>query len=762
MLGHMSRLLCNAALLLAGVLTSTAPAAAQTDDDFFKEANLASTDKKPSATDDLITFAVKVEPAEARRGQTVRLTISGTPKSGHWAYPLTVRAAGQDAAFLLRDLIFSDAPGIKPLWPITESDPQAVFEPAEKTDFLKHKQPFTWSRDLLILPDAKPGKHAITIKTKGLQICNERKCTIGEQEVDTVVTVSDAPAVPLTPELEKRLKDPKPAIKVVGGETKPPAGVSPDSKEKAAPPAPTPEPKRDKPAEEGVKLYPITESAAAYKGSMEAIQKRIQTTETPPTGLLAFMLQGVFWGAVSLVTPCVFPMIPITVSYFLKQSEKKNHRPVTMAVVYCATIVIVLTISAITLLWFFRSLSVNPIMNFALGALFVFFALSLFGMYDIELPSALTRYTSAGEGKGGLIGVMFMALTFTIVSFACVAPFLGGFGGTAGGAAITWTHRILGGLAFSTTFAAPFFVLALFPSLLRKMPKSGSWLNSVKVVMGFLELAAALKFFRAGELVKTPDPQFFTYDLVMGAWIAIAILCGLYLLNVFRLPHDSPADSIGVVRMLFGLAFVSLGLYLLPALFRYAPDGQKQRPRGAVYAWIDSFLLPEASESKGALPFTGNLAQALEDAQTFARKTGQSKLVFVDFTGKTCTNCKINEDNVFTRSEIESLFRPYNLVQLYTDVVPDKFYSSEVSNRFRGGAERQQEDALTNLAFQREAFGTEQLPLYVILRPHADGRIEVVDRYDEGKINDVNAFAQFLRKPYEEMGARVQVDFSGM
>src|SRR5262249_27243406 len=156
------------------------------------------------------------------------------------------------------------------------------------------------------------------------------------------------------------------------------------------------------------------------------------------------------------------------------------------------------------------------------------------------LPSFLTRYTTAGESKGGLVGVMFMALTFTIVSFACVAPFLGGFGGTPAGSGLTLPHRLLGGLAVSVTFSSPFFVLALFPNLLRQMPKSGSWLNSVKVVMGFLELAAALKFFRAGELIQTPDPEFFTYDLVLGMWVAIALLCGLYLLGVYRLPHDTP------------------------------------------------------------------------------------------------------------------------------------------------------------------------------------------------------------------------------
>src|SRR5207247_865914 len=167
--------------------------------------------------------------------------------------------------------------------------------------------------------------------------------------------------------------------------------------------------------------------------------------------------------------------------FFLKQSEQKHHRPITMALVYCATIVFVLTIAAVLLLSLFREMSTNPYMNLALGVLFVVFALSLFGMYDLELPSGLARFTSSREGRGGLVGTMFMALTFTIVSFACVAPFLGGFGGTAATSGMTWTHRVLGGLAFSVTFASPFFVLALFPTLLKQLPKSGNWLNAVKV-----------------------------------------------------------------------------------------------------------------------------------------------------------------------------------------------------------------------------------------------------------------------------------------
>jgi thiol:disulfide interchange protein DsbD len=740
----------TAAGTLAIVLIVGLPALrGSTDDDLFGKPRAPSA-KKKQPTDDRIDFKVSVSPEQAKPGQTLRLTITGIPRPGFHTYPITQRSADQEEVGL-SSVEFEATPGLKPLWPITESDPELVPVEGLGQLILEYDRPFTWNQDILVLSDAPPGPKTLKFRIK-LQVCNASTCVWGEPSFDKTITVT-GPAVPLSAELKERLEAKPPKIRVVptdvGQAPTPGPTQLPEITNRAPPPA---EPVKTIPA----KTFLITDSEANYRTSLEAIQEQITASQAESSsGLLAFMLTGVFWGAVSLLTPCVFPMIPITVSFFLKQSEKAHYRPLAMAVVYCLTIVVVLTIAAVALLSFFRWLSINPIMNFALGGLFVFFALSLFGMYDIELPTALTRFTSAREGKGGLIGVMFMALTFTIVSFACVAPFLGGFGGSVAGASGGWDYRLLGGLAFAVTFASPFFVLALFPNLLRQLPKSGSWLNSVKVVMGFLELAAALKFFRAGELILIPTPTFFTYDLVLGMWIALALLCGLYLLNFYRLPYDSPADNISVPRLLFGFLFLSLGFYLMPALFESTPQGENQRPHGAVYAWIDSFLLPEPSEGAGELTWSGDLPKAIDAAR--AAGTGTSKLVFVDFTGETCTNCKLNEKNVFSKSDIKKLFRSYGLVQMFTDKVPDKYYSADLRAGFKNSTKRQTTDAQTNLAFQRETFGTEQLPLYVILRPLPNGKVKVVDRYDEGKINSESAFAEFLKRPFAtEEAARVQ------
>ncbi|MCC6421067.1 MAG: hypothetical protein IT429_22750 [Gemmataceae bacterium] len=687
---------------------------------------------------------------QVRRGETFRLTITGKIYKEKdptlYTYSLT-RSTGQSGG---PKLIYATPPGLVPLWPVQETESEGGVD--ELGAFVwKHKGTFQWSQDVLVLPSAEPGQHTLEI-TIDSQVCDKKTCDRFKYPLQVAVEVVKEPEFALTPELKKRQEEKVPAYARVKtaeptkvAENPPPAskGVADGVKGGSERPSGMPE---------GGFIAPDHQaSMAALKTQIPAAKMAKADGATEGSDLLAFILAGVFWGGVSLITPCVFPMIPITVSFFLKQSEKDHHRPVTMAVVYCSTIVIVLTVAAVALLSFFRVLSINPWMNFALGALFIFFALSLFGMYEIELPSGLARFTSEREGKGGLIGTIFMALTFTIISFACVAPFLGGFGGTAGTTQRPLWHSILGGLAFSITFAAPFFFLALFPTLLKKMPKSGSWLNSVKVVMGFLELAAALKFFRAGELISTAAPTIFTYDFVMALYVVLSVLCGMYLLNLYRLPHDSPAEHLGVPRLMFALLFLGLALYLTPALFMHSATGERQRPGGMIYAWIDSFLLPDA-HGGGEGQWTGNLEYAVTKAREHLRKTGQPKRVFVDFTGVTCTNCKINERDVFSKPAIRKLFEPYELVQLYTDKVPNELYSPADRARFGTSIARQEEDAAVNLEFQRKVFDTEQLPLYVILEPKLDGTIQVVNVYDEGRINDEGAFAQFLRSPQQAGG----------
>jgi thiol:disulfide interchange protein len=381
-----------------------------------------------------------------------------------------------------------------------------------------------------------------------------------------------------------------------------------------------------------------------------------------------------------------------------------------------------------------------------LGALFVVLALSLFGMYELTLPNFMVKRLQAKQSQGGVVGTIFGALAFTVISFTCVAPFLGGFAGIsaadAGGGsliAMPTTREVLGGLAFATAFAAPFFILALVPGLLKSLPKSGGWLDSVKVVMGFLEIAAALKFFRTAELGVFSPTAYFTFDLVLAGWVAIAFACGLYLLNAFRLPHDEEKPNIGVPRLLFAVSFLGLGFYLLPAIFK-GPGGEAQRPAGAVYAWVDAFLLPEPKH----LDWITDLAESVARVRGVPDKDGKFKPIFVDFTGVTCTNCKYNEHAVFPQPKVRELLDRYERVQLYTDWLPAELYVADPGEPARKAEGR------ANRKFKIDAFGTDQLPLYAILLPAAGGKVKVLSVYDEGKINQPDRFASWLKEGLEK------------
>ena len=266
--------------------------------------------------------------------------------------------------------------------------------------------------------------------------------------------------------------------------------------------------------------------------------------------------------------------------------------------------------------------------------------------------------------------------------------------------------------------------------------------------MGFLELAAALKFLRKAELVQSAgSPTFFTFDLILGLWIAMSVLCGLYLIGLFRLPHDTPEDHVKVPRLILSVAFLGLALYLTPALFKLNAAGQPQRPGGTVYAWIDAFLLPDSHGGDSEIAHTGNLEYAVFQAREEFKKTGEPKCIFIDFTGVNCDNCKLNERSVFTKPEISRLFAPFLFVKLYTDSVPLDYYAADLRSQ-PDATNRAGVDATeANGWFSNKAFGSIQLPLYVIIEPQLDGTIRTLGIYREGKISDEAAFAEFLKNP---------------
>ena len=430
-------------------------------------------------------------------------------------------------------------------------------------------------------------------------------------------------------------------------------------------------------------------------------------------GFFSFVLLAISMGFLALLTPCVFPMIPITVSFFTQQGESKKGKPLKNAIIYTLGIIATFSILGFILALTLgasgaNQLASNPWVNLFIAALFIYFALSLFGMYEIEVPQKLRQFSLNQEGRGGVIGTLFMAVTFTLTSFTCTVQFVGLL--LVAASQGQWFWPMIGMIVFSAAFAFPFFFLALFPQYLAKMPKSGGWLNSVKVVMGFLELAAAFKFLSNTDLVW--GWGFFSHNAVLAVWAVLMLLVGFYLLGKIQLPHDSPLVSVSVPRLMLSAAFLTFGLYLTSGLFG-------QRIHGIIYA----YLPPIVEADTGAVSTNGNSMaedfkwyRGLKKGLSEAKVT--SKPVFIDFTGYTCTNCRWMEANIFTKREVKDRFNEMILVQLYTD----------------GGPNHRE-----NQEYEIERFGTAALPFYVIISPND----EIITTFP-GMTRDLNNFLDFL------------------
>ncbi len=419
-----------------------------------------------------------------------------------------------------------------------------------------------------------------------------------------------------------------------------------------------------------------------------------------------FIWLAISLGALSLLTPCVFPMIPITVSYFTKNSGGDRTKSIKLALVYSIGIIATFTLLGMLLAIFVGASGINlfaanPWINLLIAAIFLIFAFNLLGYYEINPPSSLvTKLDSIArtkEGQGSAyVGALLMGLTFTITSFTCTSPFVGTLlVSTSQG---NWAMPLLGMLVFSTVFALPFFVLALAPQILSQMPKAGGWLNSIKVVMGFLEIAAALKFLSNVDLVwssayKVSDTAInygtiFKREVVLVLWVVIAILIAIYLLGIIRFKYDSVLKKITPFRALFSLFFMALAVYLTLGVF------------GMKLGELESFLPPKNPNSR--LNLLGERDHELDwianDFDAALRKAkAENKNVFVDFTGYTCTNCRWMEANMFVRQDVRAELQEYVLVSLYTDGDGEIYYKQQ--------------------QFQEDTFQTVALPFYAVFDP---------------------------------------------
>ncbi|SMO43662.1 Thiol:disulfide interchange protein DsbD [Fodinibius sediminis] len=452
-------------------------------------------------------------------------------------------------------------------------------------------------------------------------------------------------------------------------------------------------------------------------------------------GIFSFLWIALTAGFAALLTPCVFPMIPLTVSFFSKQKEGHGFRAVGQAVGFGMTIVITFTILGGLLALFIgasgaNQFAANPWVNLFIALILVVFAISLLGAFELRLPYQLTNWLNKKSNESsGMVGILFMALTISAVSFSCTAPFVGGvLAATTGG---EWFYPIIGMAGFSAAFASPFVLLALFPRWLESLPKSGSWMNVVKVLLGFIELAAAFKFLSNADLVW--QWGLISRPFTIAAWIAIFFVAGLYILGTFTLSHETKPQKIGTGRLILSLPFLLFSFYLIPGLL------------GASLGIWDSWLPPKQATDVSVVQTLAQ--QGISGTNKTAEESWSSNYeasvetakqanipVFIDFTGYTCTNCRAMETNVFPLASVQKRFAKMEQVRLYTD----------------DGSEGPK-----NQRFQFELTGTVALPTYVIVDPNSGQVIEQLVGYA-----DKEEFQQFLDtglQKFEKITKRLQI-----
>ncbi|HWS59352.1 MAG TPA: cytochrome c biogenesis protein CcdA, partial [Flavobacterium sp.] len=391
--------------------------------------------------------------------------------------------------------------------------------------------------------------------------------------------------------------------------------------------------------------------------SMEAKPEHSVPTESkkePQRGLWAIFFIAFLSGFAALLTPCVFPMIPMTVSFFTKQSKTKAAG-IRNAIIYGISIILIYVVLGLLVTWIFgadalNALSTNVWFNLIFFLLLIIFAVSFLGAFEIMLPNSWANKVDSQADRGGIIGILFMALALAIVSFSCTGPIVGTLlveAASKGGIA-----PIVGMLGFSSALALPFMLFAMFPGWLHSLPKSGGWLNTVKVVLGFLELALAFKFLSNADLVL--QLHLLEREVFLAIWIAIFGTLAFYLFGKITLPHDSPITHISVGRLSFGLIVLSFTIYMIPGLW------------GAPLKLINAFPPPmEYSESPIGLGGSGTVSPTAilpdgakigphqivvfddyEKGLAYAKTV--NKPIMLDFTGFACVNCRKMENNVWS------------------------------------------------------------------------------------------------------------------
>ena len=516
---------------------------------------------------------------------------------------------------------------------------------------------------------------------------------------------------------------------------------------------------------EGSCLSPTDEEFVVTLGEVAPTAEVKAVKDAAGAGSLwSLIIEAILWGFAALLTPCVFPMVPMTVSFFMKNSGSVARGRINASLyglfivaLYTLPIAILIIITRVlggdsVTADIFNWLATHWVPNLIFFVVFMVFAASFFGAFEITLPSALVNKSDAQSDRGGIGGIFFMALTLVLVSFSCTGPIVGSvlIKSTSGE---VWSP-IITMLAFSTAFALPFTLFAFFPSMLKKLPKSGGWLNSVKVVLGFVEVALGFKFLSVADQVY--HWNLLDREVYLAIWIVVFSLLGLYLLGKIKFAHDSEMKHLSVGRLALAIGVFTFVVYMIPGMW------------GAPLKALSGYLPPLSSQDfvigQGAAVTTSHSESGadinapkygdflhlphglkgffdLKEAEAYAAKVG--KPIFIDFTGHGCVNCREMEARVWADPTVQQILRDeYVIVALYTDdkmSLPESDWVTTESGKVLKSLGK------VNANYALTRFGVNAQPYYVL-----QGKNGEVLGEPRGYDLSVEGFVEFLRKGFEE------------
>ncbi|WP_297816503.1 cytochrome c biogenesis protein CcdA [Segetibacter sp.] len=491
----------------------------------------------------------------------------------------------------------------------------------------------------------------------------------------------------------------------------------------------------------------------------ETFSVKIKAVEATPTAAATASDEGSLWstfllclatGLLAVLTPCVFPLVPVTVSFFLKRSKSRGEG-LRNATFYSLSIILIYTIPTLVLTLLFGgnalyNISTHPVTNLLFFAIFILFAISFFGAFDISLPNSWANKADEKAGKGGLVGIFFMALTLVIVSFSCTGPIVGTLLGKTATAGVTMAP-VMGMLGFGIGLALPFSLFAYFPSMLKTLPKSGGWLNTVKVTFGFIELALAMKFLSNVDLAY--HWRLLDREIFLVIWIVIFTLQGMYLLGKLKFSHDGDLPFITVPRLFFAIATFSFALYLFPGLWGAPLKGiggwlphtstqdfnlqdikyqLEELKASGVTSGSSKNVAPPAKKYIDKLHTPFRLPGYFDLDEGMAAAKILNKPVMLDFTGHSCANCRKMEAEVWADPEVlRRIKEDFVLVSLYVDEsteLPDsEQYTNQAGEKIITVGDKNKDYEITKFGFNAQ-------PLYMFLDLNGNPLSDVKYGYD--------------------------------